>query len=162
MGLFKAYKTDTALEKSGIVYTPDSGTAITLARAGGANTKFAKVLSAKSKPYRRQIESGSLDPKLDKLMMAEVYAEAIIKNWETLVGDDGEEKLVQGIEADPDNLTAYQGEPVTYGDTILVPFNQHNVVATLVALPDMMLDIQQQTSSATNYLIQAREDDAKN
>lgn len=162
MGLFKAYKTDKSLERKGIVFTPDAGTAITLARAGGSNIKFAKILDAKSKPYRRQIDAGTLDPKLDRLMMVETYAEAIILNWETLVTIDDKDQLIQGIEADPDNKDAYQGELVDYDGTLVAPFSKHNVIATLQALPDMLIDIQRQASASGNFLVQQREDDAKN
>lgn len=160
MGLFKNYKTDRSLEREGIQYTPDSSTVITLARAGGKNIKFAKVLETKTKPYRRQIDAGTLDQKIDRQMMAEVFAETVIKNWETLVGDEGEEHLVSGIEADPD---ATDG---TYSCAVdsngLVPFNKQNVIATLLALPDMFQDIQRESNRMSNYLEQAREDDAKN
>lgn len=162
MALFKNYKTDKDLERTGIVYTPDSGTAITIARAGGNNVKFAKALEIKTKPYRRQIEAGTLDPKLDRQMMAEVFAETVVKNWETLVGEEGEEQLVQGIEADPDNLSAYQGEPQEHGDLILVPFNKHNVVETLLALPDVFRDMQAEANRTANFLDANRKDDAKN
>lgn len=160
MGLFKNFKTDRNLEKEGIQYTPDSSTVITLARAGGTNVRFAKVLEAKTKPYRRQIDAGTLDPKIDKLMMAEVFAETVIKSWETLIGEEDKEQLVPGIEADPD---AKDG---TYSCAVdkngLVPFNKQNVVATLLALPDVFQDIQREANRMSNYLTQAREDDAKN
>lgn len=156
MGLFAAYGTDVNLEKTGVVFTPDSSTAITLARAGGSNVKFQAVLDAKIKPHRRAIEAGTLDPKLDRRMMAEVYADTVVKNWETLVGD----KLVQGIEADP-NATAG-----TYSHDIdksgLVPFNRQNVVATLLALPDLFGDLQRESQRVGNFLTEQREEDAKN
>lgn len=156
MGLFDSYKTNRNLEKDGIAYTPDSSTLITLARAGGTNVRFAKSLEAKTKPHRRQIDAGTLDPKLDKLMMAEVFADTVIKNWETLIKD----KLVAGIEADPD---AKDG---TYSCALdkngLVPFNKQNVVATLIALPDLFQDIQKESSAVSNYLAGSREEDTKN
>lgn len=156
MGLFKAYKTDSGVEKTGIIYTPDSSTMITLARAGGGNTKFASVLDAKAKPFRRQIDAGTLDPKMDKLMMAEVYAATVVKNWETIV--DG--KAVQGIEADP---TAPEGTYTTALDKNgLVPFNAKNVVATFILLPDLFQDVQREAQRVANYLDDAREDAAKN
>lgn len=167
MGLFKTYKTDTSLEKKGIVYTPDAGTAITLARAGGSNTKFSKALAAKTKPYRRQIEAGTFDSDLDRKIMAEVFASTIILSWETLVHKDGSDVLISGIEADPENLSVYDSAPEEFysadGTAILVvPFTQHNVTATLFALPDMMLDLTMQAQNASNYLAQEREDAVKN
>lgn len=156
MGLFKTFKTDNSLEKKGIVYTPDSSTAITLARAGGANVRFAKIIEKATKPYRRQIEAGTMDPKLDKEIMARAFAQAVVLSWETLV--DGE--LVPGIEADPEAKPGtYDSEPDANG---LVPFTEHNVVATLLALPDLFQDVIGEANRASNFLAKAREDDAKN
>lgn len=156
MGLFKAYKTDTNIEKAGVIYTPDSSTMLTLARAGGGNTKFASVLDAKAKPFRRQIDAGTLDPKMDKMMMAEVYAATIVKNWETIV--DG--KAVQGIEADPDAAEGTYTHPIDKNG--MVPFNSKNVVATFIALPDLFQDVQREAQRVANYLDEDRVADAKN
>lgn len=156
MGLFKSYATNTDIEKTGIAFTPDTSTCIMLARAGGANVKFAKVLDTKAQPYRRQIDAGTLDPKIDKKMMAETYAQAVIKNWETLVDD----KLVQGIEADPNAAAGTYSHDIDKNG--LVPFNTQNVVATLLALPDLFTDIQKEAQRVANYQSKAQEDDAKN
>jgi hypothetical protein len=156
MGLFKTYKTDTKLEKKGVAYTPDASTIITLARAGGANVKFGKLLDAKAKPFRRQIEAGTLDPELDRKMMAETYAEAVILNWETL-DEDGVPHQV--IEADPDLADSYEGSIDAMG---CVPFNKNNVVVTLLALPDMFMDIQRNASQASTYQAAQRDADAGN
>lgn len=156
MGLFNSYQTNRNLEKDGISYTPDSSTLIILARAGGTNVRFAKVLEAKSKPYRRQIDAGTLDPKIDRLMMAEVFAETVVKSWETLVND----KLLHGIEASPDAKDGMYSCAIDKNG--LVPYNNQNVVATLLMLPDLLQDIQREANRVSNYLKGDREDDGKN
>lgn len=160
MGLFKTYETDKKLELEGVVFTPDANTAITVARGGGANVQFAKALDRKSKPMRRQIEAGILDPDLDRKMMAEVYAETIIKNWETLIYVKGEPKLVPGIEANPDAPQGtYSHVPDENG---LVPFNKQNTVATLIMLPDLLIDIQRNSQDLANYRTAERKADEGN
>lgn len=160
MGLFKTYGTDKKLELEGVVFTPDSNTAITIARGGGANVQFAKALDRKSKPLRRQIDAGILDLELDRKMMAEVYAETVIKNWETLITVKGQPVLVPGLEADPDAPEGtYSHVPDENG---LVPFNKQNVVATLRMLPDLFIDIQKNSQDLANYRIAERKEDEGN
>lgn len=160
MGLFKAYQTNKNLEKDGVVFTPDSSTAITLARAGGSNVQFSKTLEHKAKPVRRQIEAGTLDPELDRRMMCETYAETIVRNWETLVEIEGKPQLVQGIEAFPDAPDGtYTHTP---DDNGLVPFNKKNVVATFLLLPDLFLDVQREAQSLANFRQEERKADEGN
>ena len=160
MGLFKTYQTDKKLELEGVVFTPDSNTAITIARGGGANVHFAKALDRKAKPMRRQIDAGILDPELDRKMMAEVYAETVIKNWETLITVKGKPSLVQGIEANPEAPEGtYSHTPDEHG---LVPFNKQNVVATLRLLPDLLIDIQRESNNLANFRQAERKEDEGN
>lgn len=160
MGLFKTYQTDKKLELEGVVFTPDSNTAITIARGGGANVQFAKALDRKAKPMRRQIDAGILDPELDRKMMAEVYAETIIKNWETLITVKGKPSLVQGIEANPEAPEGtYSHTPDEHG---LVPFNKQNVTATLRLLPDLLVDIQRESNNLANFRAEERKADEGN
>lgn len=162
MGLFKNYSTSKNLELDGVVFTPDSTTAITIARAGGANVKFSKLLDKKAKPFRRQIEAGTLDPDLDRKMMIEAYTDAIIRNWESLVDAPNEtgKQLVPGIEANPD---APEGTYTHNADENgLVPYNRQNVIATLHQLPDLFLAIQQEAQSVANFRQAEREADSGN
>ena len=159
MSLFENFATDKNLEKSGIVFTPDSRTAITLARAGGANVKYQKALTAKAKPFKRQIDNDTMDPATERKILMEAYAETVIRNWETLVGEGDNAQLVSGIEMHPDHVARYTG--VEDGDA-LAPFNQHNVMLTLELLPDLFLDIQAEAQRFANFRAKSREDDAGN
>lgn len=159
MSLFKSFATDKALEKNGVIFTPDSSTAITLARAGGANIRYQKLLTAKAKPFKRQIDSETMDPDVERKILMEAYAETVVKNWETLIGEGDEAQLVQGIEPHPDHLSKYQGEQDENG---LVPFNKHNVYVTFELLPDLFLDCQAEAQRFANYRAKEREEDAGN
>lgn len=142
MSLYKQFKTDSVSETKG-VRLEYGDFRVTVARAGGGNKNFAKVLDRKSKPYRSQIRLETLDPDVGRRIMAETYAESVITNWETLV--EGEWKA--GVEG-PDGA--------------LLPFTAKNVAATLEALPDLFGDIQEQAGKVALFRESIREDDSKN
>lgn len=159
MSLFDSFATDKNIEKTGITYTPDSKTAITLARAGGANVKYQKLLVAETKPFKRQINSDTMDTEVEKKILREVYAKTVILSWETLVGSEDDEdnppRLATGIEPWP----GYNGDLTEDG---LVPFTVENVVRILVLLPELFSEIMQTASNYALFRQQEREDDAKN
>lgn len=143
MSMYKQFRTDPKLESTGIVV--DYGDfRVTVARAGGTNRKFARAMEAKSRPYRRRIQTETLDNDLANRLLREVYAETLILKWEVRV--DG--KWATGIE-NPDG-----GTPL--------PFNPKNVEAVLVELPDLFADLQDQSTSMRLYRQDLLEDDAGN
>lgn len=132
MGLRKLFKTDEKVEQQG-VWLDYGETRIRIARAGGANKKFAKVLDKKTKPYRRALASGTMDNDRADTLLRETYAEAVILDWQTKV--NGEWK--PGIDPEDANLPA--------GD--LLPVNSDNVLLALTALAELYRDIQSQAQS---------------
>lgn len=132
--LYEVFGTDTSLENDkGVVI--DYGVAkITVNRAGGANTKYQKVLEAKLRPYRRKLEAGTMDPELNRRLLAEVYAEAIITGWE--------------------GVTDTKNKPLA--------FNKENCVKVLIDLPDFFSDIIAFTSDLKNFRKAEIEEDSKN
>lgn len=142
MSMYKLFKTDPNLEKSGIVV--DYGDfRVTLARAGGANRRFAQVLEAKTKPFKRAIQTEMMDNERGLQLLRETYAEAVILNWEVRQGED----WVQGIEA-PDGS--------------IMEFNVANILETFKNLPDLFTDLQEQASKAALFRQTVRENDAGN
>lgn len=140
--MYKTFKTDETLETSGIEI--DYGDfVVTLARAGGANRRYGKALEAKTKPYRRAIQTETMNSKVADTILREVFASTIVLNWQTRV--DGE--LKTGIEG-PD------------GD--LLPFNVANVTATLKNLPDLYSDLQAQANKSALFRASLLEGDAGN
>lgn len=142
MSMYEQFQTDTTLETQGIVL--DYGSfRVTIARAGGNNKRFSKVLEAKTKPFKRAIQTETLDNEKGLDVLREVYAEAIILNWETKIKD----KFEVGIESP-------EGE--------LLPVTKENVLATFRNLPDLFADIQEQASKVALFRQAQREDEAKN
>ena len=142
MSLREQFKTDQTLERQGVVL--DYGTTrVTIARAGGANRDFARVLEAKTRPFKRAIQTETMDNVKARELIMETYVDAVIRDWQTKVGDEWK----QGIEGP-------SGE--------LVPFTKENVLAVLKELPDLFDDIQAQANKAALYRQVVLEADAGN
>lgn len=143
MSMYSQFKTNPDIETKGVVIDYGWGR-ITIARAGGANTKYKRVLAAKAKPYRRAIQTETMDEKRELEVMAETFAETVVLNWEAYV--DGKFKV--GIEIE--------------GSDKLLPVNAKNITDTLLKLPDLFLDLAEQASKVSLFLEEIRETDAGN
>ena len=149
MNFYQMYETDKDKEKNGVPFMfADGMLRITLARAGGGNNKFARILAANSKPYKRAIQNEQLsDEKANDLMM-KTYAEAVVTNWETEVEEDGKKVFKKGI--------------LIKGQEGLQPVNIENIVAVFKLIPDLFSDVMAEASKLSNYISYQREEDAKN
>lgn len=139
MSLYKQFKTDKNVEKEGIVlnYGKNSKGAdieIRIARAGGANVQYAKLLEAKTKPYRRQIQNETLDNDVAEKITKEVYAKAVVLGWSGVEDENGKE----------------------------LEFSFENCMKLFDDLPDLWTDIQQQSTKAALFRADILEQDAKN
>lgn len=152
MSMKSQFQTDPELEVKGVV-VPYSDFRITVARAGGANKKYAKLLEAKTKIHRRAIQTDTMDKEVAAEILREVYVGSIILNWEVLVDRDTQE-YVQGIE----NLNGV--EPLEGGEPL--PFTQENVLQTLRDMEDLFIDLQQQSQRIVLFQRMVLEDDAGN
>lgn len=134
MNLYKTYKTTDTMEKDGIdlQYGPDCR--IRIARAGGSNQRFGKLLGDKLKPYRRQIDNGTMDDAVAAKIMAEVYAETVILGWTGVEDSDGNK----------------------------LDFNRETCTNLLIDLPELFRDIQEQAQKVSNFRAEEREEDTKN
>lgn len=140
--MYEMFTTDSKLERGGVII--DYGSfRVTIARAGGSNKKFARVLTEKTKPYRRSMQTETMANDVAERVMREVYADAVILNWETLVEDDWQ----QGMES-------------STGD--LLPFTRDNVLKTITALPELFADISEQANKVAIYREHVVEEDSKN
>jgi len=147
MALKRQFATDTDLETQGIVI--DYGDVrVRIARAGGSNRRFTRVLDQKTRPLRRAIAAGSLDEERGRTILAQAYAEAVVLSWETRV--DGEWRT--GI--DPADV----GES---GDELL-PDTPENRQRVFEYLPDFFADLQQQAQSSALFRAEINEELAGN
>jgi hypothetical protein len=139
MSLYKQFKTDENVEKDGVwlqygLASNGKYTSIRIARAGGSNMKYQRLLEKKTKPYRRQLQMDMADEKVIESVLIEVYAEAVILDWENVEGPDGQ----------------------------MIPFSKENCIKLLRDLPDLFADIREQSTKNALFRAEIREQDAKN
>lgn len=136
---------DAAKEQDGVVVDFDLFR-VTLARAGGSNKKFGKMLAKAYKPIRKAVDMGMVSDERVTAIFADAYADTVIKKWEVKQAD-GAYKVAMHSPA---------GE--------IVDFTRENVVALLTheSFHDLFLEIQQAASDAERYRQAAREIDSGN
>lgn len=84
-----SYITDEELETGGVWLRFPEGRKICIRRAGGANKKYLRLAQTAIKPYKRQIERGTMDPDDTNRVMREVYAKTIVTEWEGINDAEG-------------------------------------------------------------------------
>jgi len=139
MSLYSQFETDRSVEKDGIVLqygmnSKKKPIEIRIARAGGANEHYNKLLEIKIKPYRRQIQNETLDNAVAEKITKEVYAATIVLGWTGVEDRAGNE----------------------------MEFNQVNCIKLFTDLPDLWSDIQSQSVRAALFRTEILEADAKN
>lgn len=132
MNIFEQFGSDTSLERSGVWV--DIGTAkFKLARAGGANDDFLKLVRKRMAPFKRAIEAGSLDEGFAKKIQREVFAETVVLGWKNVFGPDGE-----------------------------IPYSRENCIDLLEKLPNLMTELQRLADTFETFRQENLEADAKN
>jgi len=134
MNPYKMFGNDKTLEAEKGIALDYGDFQIRVARAGGSNSNFARMLRTKLKPYKRQVDLGTMDDAVAQKILAEVYAESVILGW--------------------------SGVTDTNGDVL--EFNTENAVKLLLDLPDLFTDIQRQAENFTNFRQAELEDEVKN
>lgn len=139
MSLYKSFKTDANLEKSGIELEYGENSKgqpilIRIARAGGANSSYNKRLEVLTKPYRRQIQTETIDNKVLEKIVAQAFAETVVLGWEGVEDEDNNE----------------------------LTFSVDNVVKLFNDLPDLYKDIQEQAQKTALFRQEILEADSKN
>ena len=139
MNLYQQFETNRELEKTGIILdygfnSKKQPIQIRIARAGGANERYSKLLEVRTKPYRRQIQNDTLDNAVAEKITKEVYAQTVVLGWNGVEDRDGNE----------------------------MPFTQENCVKLFTDLPDLWADVQLQSTRAALFRAEILEADAKN
>jgi len=87
--IYEKFATDKKLEQSGIVLDYGDGLELRIARAGGSNVKFEKVVQQKMKKYDRLVKNDLLDPSQMREVMREVLAETVVLGWSGVTDREG-------------------------------------------------------------------------
>ncbi len=140
--LRKMFETDTAVERDGIWIDYAPGVEVRIARAGGSNKHFAKVMQRLAKPHRRAIQTESVDGEVLKDIFIKAYALAIITDWKGFTKD-----LITQDDADSETE---------------LDFNKDNVEAVLRAQPNLFEDIQKAADTISYFRAEINEEDSKN
>jgi hypothetical protein len=151
-GLYAQFKTDPELERTGIEleYFIDSNKSviIKIARAGGGNSKYQRVLDVRTKPYRRQIQTDTIQPETLESVMREVYADSVVLGWFTATKDE------KGNETRVATVDDSNGNPME--------FSRDNVVKLFRELPDLFADVQTSANKVSLFRMDELEAAAKN
>ena len=140
--LRKMFETDKSVERDGIWLEYAPGVEIIIARAGGANKRFAKVMELLSKPYRRALQTNSVDESILLELFVKAYARAIALEWKGFTKD-----LITHDDTDAD---------------ILLDFNQENCEAVLREQPNLFIDIQKASDDISLFRTERLEGDSGN
>lgn len=139
MSLFSQFKTDEARETKGILLeygANKDGTiiGIRIARAGGANKRFEKRMEGETKPIRRQIQNETIENAAVLKLMHKVWAETVVLGWENVQEEDGK----------------------------VIPFSVAACIDLFERLPDLFLDIREQSQRMALFRVEVLEGAAKN
>jgi hypothetical protein len=141
--MYDLYETDSDLEKNGVMF--DYGSfRVKLARAGGSNKKYARLLEAKTKPYKRAIQTKTMDDDLANKLLMETFVETCLLSWESQVEED---KWESGI---------------LLKDGSLQPLTKESAIQVLKKLPDLYQDMSSMAMEMSNYRQGELETDSKN
>lgn len=144
---FAQFTTDAALEQGG-VWLNFGGYQIKVARAGGANKRFAQVSEQHFKDHKRAAETGVLPEEVALRQLILVFADAVILGWRTLDGynTDDTPKWRETLDG-PEGPMA---------------FTRENIIKLLNALPDLFNEIRAHANNFQNFRAQQRSDNAGN
>lgn len=132
--IHELFATNEKTETEGFVHQITDEIVFTLARAGGSNTRFVKVMEQKTRPYRRQIQDDTMDTALANKLLIEAFAETVVLGWKGITTPDGQE----------------------------VKFTPENAITLFNQLPDLFNELRESAGNQANYRLGEVKDDAGN
>lgn len=146
---FKIFSTNEKAESNG-VWQDFGDFKVCIARSGGGNKRFARVMEAKIKPFLRAVKTETLDPEIANRIMMECFAECVVTGW-------------QCKQPDPSAPEGFVwADVVEVAEGVFEPFTPAAVMKAFKALPNMFLDIQAQAGAFANFRDAVRETNAGN
>jgi hypothetical protein len=141
---FDMFATDKAKEADGIVLNYSDVFWIKIGRAGGSNDRYKSIMTEKLRPYRRAIQTDTIDEAASTRVMREAVAEGIVQEWGTGVYPNG-----KGFIPGPRGQ-----EPIG--------FSVDNIVKVFEQLPDLFTDVYEQANKVSLFRSTEIEADAGN
>lgn len=112
---------------------------IKVTRAGATNSRFKKLFDKAMKPHRRAVANDTMNNEVAERITREVWAESIVLGWGSKLGD---------------GLMPYQGEALT--------FNVPNCIRLFDELPDLFIDVREQSMKLGLFQDDEQETDTGN
>jgi hypothetical protein len=112
---------------------------IKVTRAGATNARFKKLFDKAMKPHRRAVANDTMNNEVAERITREVWAESIVLGWGSKLGD---------------GLIPYQGEALT--------FNVPNCIRLFEELPDLFIDVREQSMKLGLFQDDEQETDTGN
>lgn len=141
---FDMFSTDKSKESDGIVLNYSDVFWIKITRAGGANEHYKRILTEKLRPYRRAIQTETIDEAASARLLREAVAEGVVQGWGTGVYPEG-----SGFIPGPRN----EGP---------IGFSAENVASVFERLPELFNDVYEQASKVSLFRTTEAEVDAGN
>jgi hypothetical protein len=152
------FQTDSSAEaKEGVIL--DFGDfRVRIARAGGANKRFSNLLNKRMTPYRRQIDTDTMDEDVAAQILAEIYADSVILGMDVKKYKD----INGGSVPVKDERGNYTYEPGILRSEGIVEYNRDNVVRVFLDHPEFFRAIQADANKMSLFRSIEIEEDAKN
>lgn len=116
------FATDKQKEVNGVVV--DFGEfQITVARAGGANKAYQRMLVERFKPHKRAIDNETIDTDVLEKLTIEVFSSTVVKGWSGVTDENGD----------------------------ALEFTTANCITLLTQLPDLFRELQDAASSIARF-----------
>ncbi len=146
MSLSSQYKTNQTKAIEGVAITfpsNEDGTVPTfyVSRMNDSNPQYAAKLAAVTKPFKRQIDAGTLPQEKAKELTKDVFTSTVLKGWENIPMSD-----VTGVGSD----TGYAS------------FSKATALQLFENLPDLYSELVTEASGIARFLADELEAEAKN
>lgn len=139
--IYAMFGTDPSKEQEGIVLNYSDMFWLRIARAGGSNDHYKRILADKVRPYRKAIQTETITAEMSARLMREAAAEGLVLGW-------GSKQYGDGL------MPAKTGEALE--------FSVANVCRFFEDLPEIFLDVQEQAQKVSLFRSTEVETDAKN
>ncbi|MBD4209908.1 hypothetical protein [Staphylococcus aureus] len=147
--MWDVFKMDRRREIDGVTFEYPGGIRVTLARAGGGNTQFARSHEIHMRPVRAALGLKEALPEAkQRRLIANIYADSVIRKFETNVSPDP---------------TVEDWQPVVlWSDGSVKPVDRDLLVELLILLPDLMDEIVKDSTNLANFRKEQLQADAGN
>jgi hypothetical protein len=141
MSLYKQFATNSEKEMEGVEVQMteaenDDGSVPTfiVSRMGKSNKRYSKALEAATRPYRRQIELGTMNNDKAEEIFLGVFVDTVLKGWKNVRDESGAD----------------------------MPFTKQTATKLFKDLPEVYERLQEEAKLSANFREVSLEEEAKN